>query len=114
MMHRAIISRVNYIKTYHCIESVAYFNEELLACWQAPRAEVVLVVSRSRVPQDGHHEGLQLDDCSVTMHIPRPLRPPRIPEQPSETLTSALVATEGTALCCVPRPKGLMMDCDGG
>jgi hypothetical protein len=77
------------------------------------------VVSRSRVPQDGHHDGPQPDDCSVATHIPRPSRPPRIPEQPSETVTSPLVAAEGTTLCSVPRLKNmsfevLMMGCDNG
>lgn len=92
----------------------------LLLCWQAPRAEVVLVVSRSRAPQDGHHDGPHLDDCSVTTHIPRPSRPPRIPEQAPETVASPLVATEGTALCCLPRMKHMRFEvlrmggCDSG
>ncbi|PSN43724.1 hypothetical protein C0J52_14010 [Blattella germanica] len=50
----------------------------------APRSEVVLVVSRSRGPQEPNHE----DEFSVmTTHVPRPSRPPRIPEQPVETVS---------------------------
>ncbi|PNF35480.1 hypothetical protein B7P43_G04110 [Cryptotermes secundus] len=70
-------------------------HRESLNILKAPRSEVVLVVSRSRVPQDGHHDGPQPDDCSVATHILRPSRPPRIPEQPLETVTSPLVAAAG-------------------
>ena len=49
---------------------------------QAPRSEVVLVVSRSRGLQEANHE----DECTVAAHIPRNSRPPRIPEQPVEVI----------------------------
>jgi len=66
-------------------------HRESLNILKAPRSEVVLVVSHSRVSQDGP----QLDDCPVATYIPRPSRPPRIPEQPLEAVTSPLVANEG-------------------
>jgi len=46
-------------------------------------------------------DGSQLDDCPVATYIPRPSRPPRIPEQPLEAVTSPLVSNEGTAQFCV-------------
>ncbi|KDR13784.1 Pro-interleukin-16 [Zootermopsis nevadensis] len=69
-------------------------HHESLNILKAPRPEVVLVVSRSRVLQDGSHNDPQLDECPVVTHIPRPSRPPRIPEQPVESLTNPLVAAE--------------------
>lgn len=50
------------------------------------------------MPQDGNHDGPQLDDCPVAAQIPRLSRPPRIPEQPLESVTDPLVATEGTMI----------------
>ena len=79
---------------------------------QAPRSEVVLVVSRSRGVQEPSND----DECAITPHIPRTSRPPRIPEQPTEVIQVPSGADRGppVTVTLIKDGAGLGFSLEGG